>query len=72
MGLGVQFSEMETLVDFQTESLEIFMQQKYEIIVFSRIKPSDVNIDESELKEFLDEHENYFSELISEYIKKID
>ena len=48
------------------------MQQKYEIIVFSRIKPSDVNIDESELKEFLDEHENYFSELISEYIKEID
>ena len=44
------------------------MQQKYEIIVFSRIKSSDVNIDESELKEFLDEHENYFSE----YIKKIE
>ena len=62
---------METLVDFQTELLEISMQQKYEIIVFSRIKPSDVNIDESELKEFLDEHENYFSELISEYIKKL-
>ena len=39
--------------------------------VFLRIKPSDVNIDESELKEFLDEHENYFSELISEYIKKL-
>ena len=48
------------------------MQQKYEIIVFSRIKSSDVNIDESELKEFLNEHENYFSELIFEYIKKID
>ena len=47
------------------------MQQKYEIIVFLRIKPSDVNIDESELKEFLDEHKNYFSELISEYIKKL-
>ena len=48
------------------------MQQKYEIIVFSRIKPSDVNIDESELKEFLDEHGNYFSKLSSEYIIKID
>jgi len=63
---------METLIDFQIELQEIFMQQKYEMIVFSRIKPCDVNIDESELKEFLDEHENYFSELISEYIKKID
>ncbi len=56
------------LVYFQTGFLQLSMQQKYEIIVFSRIKPSDVNIDESELKEFLDEHENYFSE----YIKKID
>ena len=63
---------MGTLVDFQTELLEISMQQKYEIIVFSRIKPSDVNIDESELKEFLDEHGNYFSKLSSEYIIKID
>ena len=34
-GLSVQFSEMETLIDFQIELLEIFMQQKYEIIVFS-------------------------------------
>ena len=48
------------------------MQQKYEIIVFSRIKPSDVNIDESELKEFLGKYENYFSKLSSEYIIKID
>ena len=35
MDLSVQFSEMETLVDFQTELLEIFMQQNYEVIVFS-------------------------------------
>ena len=35
MGLGVQFSEMVILADFQTEFLEIFMQQKYEIIIFS-------------------------------------
>ena len=35
MGLGVQFSEMVILVDFQTEFLEIFMQQKYERVVFS-------------------------------------
>jgi len=35
MGLSAQFSEMETLVDFQTELLEIFMQQNYEGIVFS-------------------------------------
>ena len=35
MGLSVQFSEMETLVDFQTELPEIFMQQNYEVIVFS-------------------------------------
>ena len=63
---------METLVDFQTGLLQLSMQQKYEIIVFLRIKPSDVNIDESELKEFLDEHGNYFSKLSSEYIIKID
>jgi len=72
MGLCVQFFDTLILVYFQTGFLQLSMQQKYEIIVFSRIKPSDVNIDESELKEFLDEHENYFSELISEYIKKID
>ena len=72
MGLCVQFFDMLILIYFQTGLLQLSMQQKYEIIVFSRIKPSDVNIDESELKEFLDEHENYFSELISEYIKKID
>ena len=60
------------LVYFQTGFLQLSMQQKYEIIVFSRIKPSDVNIDESELKEFLDEHGNYFSKLSSEYIIKID
>ena len=72
MGLCVQFFDILILVYFQTGLLQLSMQQKYEIIVFSRIKPSDVNIDESELKEFLDEHENYFSELISEYIKKID
>jgi len=68
MGLCVQFFDTLILVYFQTGFLQLSMQQKYEIIVFSRIKPSDVNIDESELKEFLDEHENYFSE----YIKKID
>ena len=34
MGLSVQFSEMET-IDFQIELQEIFMQQKYEMIVFS-------------------------------------
>ena len=72
MGLCVQFFDMLILIYFQTGLLQLSMQQKYEIIVFLRIKPSDVNIDESELKEFLDEHENYFSELISEYIKKID
>ena len=71
MGLCVQFFDMLILIDFQTGLLQLSMQQKYEIIVFLRIKPSDVNIDESELKEFLDEHENYFSELISEYIKKL-
>ena len=60
------------LVYFQTGFLQLSMQQKYEIIVFSRIKPGDVNIDESELKEFLDEHGNYFSKLSSEYIIKID
>ena len=60
------------LVYFQTGFLQLSMQQKYEIIVFLRIKPSDVNIDESELKEFLDEHGNYFSKLSSEYIIKID
>jgi len=32
----------------------------------------DVNIDESKLKEFLDEHENYFSELISGYVQKLN
>ena len=69
MGLCVQFFDTLILVYFQTGFLQLSMQQKYEIIVFSRIKPSDVNIDESELKEFLDEHENYFSELISEYIR---
>ena len=63
---------MLILVYFQTGFLQLSMQQKYEIIVFSRIKPSDVNIDESELKEFLDEHGNYFSKLSSEYIIKID
>ena len=68
MGLCVQFFDILILVYFQTGLLQLSMQQKYEIIVFLRIKPSDVNIDESELKEFLDEHENYFSE----YIKKID
>ena len=71
MGLCVQFFDMLILIYFQTGLLQLSMQQKYEIIVFLRIKPSDVNIDESELKEFLDEHENYFSELISEYIKKL-
>jgi len=40
-------------------------KQLYSLICFSQY------IDESELKEFLDEHENYFSELISEYIKKL-
>ena len=35
MGLGVQFSEIKTLTDFQIELPEIFMPQKYEIIVFS-------------------------------------
>ena len=35
MDLSVQFSEMETLVDFQTELLEIFTQPNYEVIVFS-------------------------------------
>ena len=35
MGLSAQFSEMEILVDFQIELQEIFMQQKYEAIVFS-------------------------------------
>ena len=35
MGSSVQFSEMETLIDFQIELQEIFMQQKYEMIVFS-------------------------------------
>ena len=35
MDSSVQFSEMETLVDFQTELLEIFMQQKCEVIGFS-------------------------------------
>lgn len=72
MGLCVQFFDMLILVYFQTGLLQLSMQQKYEIIVFSRIKPSDVNIDESELKEFLDEHGNYFSKLSSEYIIKID
>ena len=72
MGLCVQFFDMLILVYFQTDLLQLSMQQKYEIIVFLRIKPSDVNIDESELKEFLDEHGNYFSKLSSEYIIKID
>ena len=35
MGINVRFSEMETLIDFQIELQEIFMQQKYEMIVFS-------------------------------------
>ncbi len=35
MGSSVQFSEMETLIDCQIELLEIFMQQNYEVIVFS-------------------------------------
>ena len=34
MGLSVQFSEIQILVDFQTELPEIFMQQNYEVIVF--------------------------------------
>ena len=68
MGLHVQFFDTLILVYFQTGFLQLSMQQKYEIIVFSRIKPSDVNIDESELKEFLDEHENYFSELIYKFL----
>jgi hypothetical protein len=34
MGSSVQFFEIKTLIDFQTELLEIFMQQKYEIIIF--------------------------------------
>lgn len=72
MGLHVQFFDTLILVYFQTGFLQLSMQQKYEIIVFLRIKPSDVNIDESELKEFLDEHGNYFSKLSSEYIIKID
>ncbi len=72
MGLCVQFFDTLILVYFQTGFLQLSMQQKYEIIVFLRIKPSDVNIDESELKEFLDEHGNYFSKLSSEYIIKID
>mgnify|MGYP001200614757 FL=1 len=35
MGINVQFSEMETLIDCQIELLEIFMQQNYEVIMFS-------------------------------------
>ena len=35
MGLSVQFSEIKTLIDYQTELPEIFMQQNYEVIVFS-------------------------------------
>ena len=35
MDSSVQFSEMGTLVDFQTELLEISMQQKYEKVVFA-------------------------------------
>ena len=29
-------------------------------------------LSESKLKEFLDEHENYFSELISGYVQKLN
>ena len=32
---GIQFIELKPLIDIQTEFLEIFMQQKYEIIIFS-------------------------------------
>ena len=35
MDLSAQFSETETLIDFRIELQEIFMQQKYETIVFS-------------------------------------
>ena len=35
MGLGVRFSEIKILTDFQTELPEIFMQQNYEVIMFS-------------------------------------
>ena len=35
MGLGIRFSEIKILTDFQTELPEIFMQQNYEVIVFS-------------------------------------
>ena len=35
MGLSVQFTEVMIVVDFQIELQEIFMQQKYEMIVFS-------------------------------------
>ena len=34
MGLDVQFSDIKSFKDFQTEFLELFMQQKYEIIIF--------------------------------------
>ena len=34
-GFSVQFSHITKLVDFQTEFLELFMQQKCEIIIFS-------------------------------------
>ena len=30
MGLSVQFFDMETIVDFQIELVELFMRQKYE------------------------------------------
>ena len=35
MGLIVQFFEIKMLTDFQTELMALFMQQNYEVIMFS-------------------------------------
>ena len=35
MGSSVQFFEIKMLTDFQTELMALFMQQNYEVIMFS-------------------------------------
>ena len=60
MGINVQFSEMETLIDSQIELLEIFMQQNYEVIVFSSNNLLEIDFLKRALRNELARHVSIF------------
>ena len=60
MGINVQFFEMEILIDCQIELLEIFMQQNYEVIVFSSNNLLEIDFLKCALRNELARHVSIF------------